>query len=302
MKLLEWLLNDPKKENEEKVTDKMLVRSVVLSVIGILFCMTCLFGLSWAWFSDSIATGSSKITAASFNLDVTVEEINGAQIPKGEDGFYQLDTTKTYKVTLVKEGTAKSGFCHISVKTSEEGTQTIFYTENIPQGNVTEDDQPYVFTVSGVYKIKLTPMWGQRASDSSTIVSTLDLTHPPHDAEYSQEEEEVEEEDEPIDDEETSKAPVTTADETSKSTTEPTTEAPVTTAETTAPSTEPDSTSESVTEEPDSTVEDTTEPPETTSENTTVTDVTAEGKDEPAETSASSDTSEPESQPETAEP
>ncbi|MBQ0101712.1 MAG: hypothetical protein KBT31_02835 [Firmicutes bacterium] len=299
MKLLEWLLNDPKKENEEKVTDKMLVRSVVLSVIGILFCMTCLFGLSWAWFTDSIATGSSKITAASFNLDVTVEEINGAQIPKGEDGFYQLDTTKTYKVTLVKEGTAKSGFCHISVKTSEEGTQTIFYTENIPQGNVTEDDQPYVFTVSGVYKIKLTPMWGQRASDSSTIVSTLDLTHPPHDAEYSQEEEEVEEEDEPIDDEETSKAPVITADETSKPTTEPTTEAPVTTAEpaieTTAETTAPLT-------EPDSTVEETNEPPETTSENTTVTDVTADEKDEPAETSASSDTSEPESQPETTEP
>ena len=183
MKLLERLLYEPQhQKEEEKVTDKVLTRSIITSVIGILFCMTCLFGLTWAWFSDSIVTSSNKITAATFDLDITVTEQTeqgaGNAVTKGEDGYYTLDAAKTYTVSLAKLGTAKTGFCHLSVMAPSAETATAYYTDSIPQIDATtkEETEPFVFTISGVSKIKFTAMWGQCPEEQKDKVVQYDGT------------------------------------------------------------------------------------------------------------------------------
>ena len=148
-----------KQPDKEPITDATLTRSIVISVIGILCCMACLFGATWAWFTSSVSTASNTITAASFDVRVKVEAIeqNGEEIIAGADGYYTLDPQKSYLVTLVKTGTATSGFCHLSIKTNtgRSDAATVYFTKDIK-------DEPYKFTlIKGVSAIRFTPMWGE---------------------------------------------------------------------------------------------------------------------------------------------
>ena len=297
MKLLERLLYEPQHENKEKVTDQALTRSIVISVIGILFCMTCLFGLTWAWFSYSIVTSSNKITAATFDLDITITEQGaGDTVTKGEDGYYALDAAKTYTVSLAKQGTAKTGFCHLSVITPTAATATVYYTDSIPQiDEATETEtEPFVFTLSGVSKIKFTAMWGQCPEDHQDKVvqynDTLSLgavSMTPPAAKQNEE----------------TKTEETTAP--TKTTTPTTTEKKQ--PESTAPSTEP-TTPESTTGAETTNVTETTNPPETTdSPETTDTPETTQAESSVTEQSEPSDTekaepTEPSAQTEPTEP
>ena len=38
----------------EKVTERHLNRVLVSSICGLLLCMACLVGTTWAWFTDSV--------------------------------------------------------------------------------------------------------------------------------------------------------------------------------------------------------------------------------------------------------
>lgn len=152
-----------KQPDKEPITDATLTRSIVISVIGILCCMACLFGATWAWFTSSVSTASNTITAASFDVRVKVEAIeqNGEEIIAGADGYYTLDPQKSYLVTLVKTGTATSGFCHLSIKTNTglSDAATVYFTKDIK-------DEPYKFTlIKGVSAIRFTPMWGECPED-----------------------------------------------------------------------------------------------------------------------------------------
>ena len=174
MKLPERFLNLFQNENKDEVDDRTLTRSIVISVIGISLCMTCLLGLTWAWFSDSVVVGSNTITAATFDLDVTVTE-QGAEnaVTADESGYFTLDADKTYTVTLSKHGKAKTGFCLMSVKVGDDSICTPYFTESIPHFDNTTGaaTEPYVFflsTCSGAeIHIKFTAMWGQYPDDQS---------------------------------------------------------------------------------------------------------------------------------------
>ena len=56
------------------ITERGLFRLMLPSLLGILLCSTCLAGLTWAYFSDSVTSSANTITAATFTVDVTIEE------------------------------------------------------------------------------------------------------------------------------------------------------------------------------------------------------------------------------------
>lgn len=58
MKKLKYLFTVP--ENE-KVTEKHLMRVLISSVCSILLCMTCLVSTTWAWFTVSITSENNVI-------------------------------------------------------------------------------------------------------------------------------------------------------------------------------------------------------------------------------------------------
>lgn len=63
----------------EKPTDENIMRLLMPSILGVLVCMVCLFGSTWAWFTAGIQVdGDAATKAANFSADVTVREIPGA--------------------------------------------------------------------------------------------------------------------------------------------------------------------------------------------------------------------------------
>lgn len=71
------------------ITERGLFRLMLPSLLGILLCSTCLAGLTWACFSDSVTSSANTITAATFTVEVTITEITEAET--GSEG--SLTTT-----------------------------------------------------------------------------------------------------------------------------------------------------------------------------------------------------------------
>lgn len=167
----------------EKVTDDALSRSIISSVIGILLCMVCLVGTTWAWYSLSVESGVSVTEGANLDFNVTVTKTvspeDGGKATKSTetlnptetalpdaDGTYTF-TGGTHTVTLTKTGTAEKGFCKVEAKKSgEEAEATLSYYIVDFTG-----EESVSFTVKGSGTLKLIPMWGTPASDYTVIPS-----------------------------------------------------------------------------------------------------------------------------------
>ena len=125
------------------------------SILGIILCMVCLAGATWAWFSDSVQTGPQTITAANYGVNV---EISGAgedgvnvRVPAQPDGGYILNGNTLYTIHLTASGTAQTGYCKIQTPQGES-----LYTDQISK------DMPLTFTLipeeDGRYSF--TAVWG----------------------------------------------------------------------------------------------------------------------------------------------
>ena len=72
------------------------------SVIGACLCAVCLCGMSWAWFTTSVGTGTQTITASSYVMSNTVLcngiEQSGVSYKDGSTKY--TFTSATYTVTL----------------------------------------------------------------------------------------------------------------------------------------------------------------------------------------------------------
>ena len=67
----------------QKVTEKYLRKVLVTSICGILLCMSCLAGTTWAWYVVSIENIDNEIFIAETVPDVAVT-VNGSSIPSGD--------------------------------------------------------------------------------------------------------------------------------------------------------------------------------------------------------------------------
>ena len=98
--------------------DDNILRLLLPSLIGIAICMVCLAGSTWAWYSASISTLPQTITAANYDLDISVTGADETPVEPA-DGVYAL-AEGVYTVLLEKAGDtgASTGYC--VVKTGEE--------------------------------------------------------------------------------------------------------------------------------------------------------------------------------------
>ena len=189
-------MNEPAKI--EKVTDDALSRSIISSVIGILLCMVCLVGTTWAWYSLSVESGNNEMTGANFDFRVAITEPFEAT-----DGVYTFaGGLHTVTLTKVEGCTATKGFCKvIATKVGGEAETTIYYTVDFTDTGSIE------FSVTGSGTLELIPMWGTPASEYTVIPGEgIQLALPasktmPQQKEEVSQEETTSEEGEPIDEE-----------------------------------------------------------------------------------------------------
>lgn len=149
------------------------MRLLVPSIVGIIICMVCLAGTTWAWFSASVQTGAQTITAASFNVKVAITPTP----VKSEGDRYTLARNTAYTVTLTATGTADEfgGYCIVDNTAGDR-----HYTSQIKPGGslqftlIPEADGIYTFSAvwgkySGKADISAGAVIGQeQASGSET--------------------------------------------------------------------------------------------------------------------------------------
>lgn len=125
------------------------------SIMGGVLCILCLCGTSWAWFTASVSTAATTIQTAAYTVSVTATEGGTAVQPTAENKF-DLAAGKAYEIAISPTGTAKTGFCKITL-----GTKT-YYTGQLTSGTLTFT----VYAASGG-QLTVTPEWGTCAVSSA---------------------------------------------------------------------------------------------------------------------------------------
>ena len=125
-------------EESARLADKSFNRSIAISILCILLCAAALCSTSWAWFSDSVSSQETIVTATC-TVTATVQDSESVVLLPDGEGNYLLSADVIYTVELVSEGTAQSSYGALTVG----GTR--YYTEQI---STTAPDNTLRFTLS----------------------------------------------------------------------------------------------------------------------------------------------------------
>lgn len=156
-KWLKAIIYTPK---HEKTADYSILRLLMPSFVGIVICMVCLAGSTWAWFTASISTPPQTIAAANFDMDVWIVDADSQPANETAAGRYTLSADTAYTVTLTAKGSATEygGYCEIS----REGAEPLYTCQLIPpDGKMT-----FVFTPDTTADYTFTAVWGICPSDN----------------------------------------------------------------------------------------------------------------------------------------
>lgn len=157
-----------------KPTDENIMRLLLPSMIGIVICMVCLAGATWAWFSASVTTSPQTITAA--NYDVTVSLTNGGEEIPTENGTYTLQGGDN-EVRLTATGNAATGYCKIVID------DRTYYTPQFPNEENPAEEFTFTIRVSKKTEMVVIPAWGTYTGKNVLSSDTpVDLTAPLSDA------------------------------------------------------------------------------------------------------------------------
>ncbi len=153
----QWLKAMFYNPKHSRPADDNILRLLLPSLIGIAICMVCLAGSTWAWYSASISTLPQTITAANYDLDISVTGADETPV-EPTDGVYAL-AEGVYTVLLEKAGDtgASTGYC--VVKTGEE----TYYTAPVTAGN------SLTFTINKAGNYTFTAVWGSYTGNEEII-------------------------------------------------------------------------------------------------------------------------------------
>lgn len=123
-------------EDEGEMSDKTTKSALFSSFLALVLCCALLMGLTFAWFTDTVSTGSNRVESASYRIEVIVNESEEELEEKGAGFVYVCPATESDSHTFqVKaSGTATKGYCEIIV-VSGEVTSTVYseqmYTDGV---------------------------------------------------------------------------------------------------------------------------------------------------------------------------
>lgn len=134
---------------------KMLVALTVTVALLVGFSIT-----AGAWFQASILNKENTISAANYNVTVSVTSDQGTILP-GTDGSYTLSANQTYTVTLTAGGTASTGYCLVKLGDTE------YHTAPLEPNN----NMHFIITPSAAETTcTITPMWGSYSGNENNLI------------------------------------------------------------------------------------------------------------------------------------
>ena len=158
--------------NSKNTEERSILRMLCPSLLGIMVCLICLAGMSWAWFTAGVQS-QSTITAGSYTLNETVKvKTSGTSadsadaaktgaLLKDADGTYALAANTQYVVTLKPSAAPKNGgYCILKMTYAGDGGATV--EEKYCTVALTSDNE-FNFTInngSKAVKCQLIAAWG----------------------------------------------------------------------------------------------------------------------------------------------
>ena len=144
-------------EESEKLTEKVFTRRIAVGIISIVFCLSAMGISAYAFFTSNITSAKNTLTAATYEIDVVVEQEETqtpAALAEGTPDVYPLNAQTDYVVTLKASGNAQNGYCKIEVL--DGVNEVVYYTKPL------SPDSELTFVVQCYEKvdIKFTANWG----------------------------------------------------------------------------------------------------------------------------------------------
>ena len=148
----------------QKVTEKHLRRVLVSSICGILLCMSCLAGTTWAWYTVEIENRGNEIQIATVTADVNVLD---AESKPDAAGNYTFETgTYTVGINLESDATEAKNPVYVVISVSS-GEENAYYYLTFENGNTAKqilqvgaDPATVRFSVSWVRPVSATAVNG----------------------------------------------------------------------------------------------------------------------------------------------
>ena len=181
-------------DENTKITDKVLVTRIGVSVFIIVFALFSMSFAAYGFFASDIASASNTVKTSRYDLDidgvkiekvsVATEEDTVTETPviKNADGTYTL-TAGEYKFTISRaqsENIASTGYCKIKFNADDTD---VYFTEQIGKvfdGTTTTEVNSRTVTIV-VYdntNVKFIPSWGGVSFAGDPISEETDVLTP----------------------------------------------------------------------------------------------------------------------------
>lgn len=153
------LLRMKENEGQEKVSEKNLLIRGFVALTVVILCLAAMTITALAYYSHEIVSGSNKLKAAVFDIDVKVTNQND----QGEITVAP-GPNKTYTV-LLPAGTYSIEVGHSSQSTANTGFVTVavadgmFYTRQLTKSDNT-DSLTFIFETNAEMAVKFSACWG----------------------------------------------------------------------------------------------------------------------------------------------
>jgi hypothetical protein len=152
------------KHAQDEIRSDGVIHILAPSIIGICICTICLCGASWAWFTASIGSSTTKIQAATYSVEVT-SKTGETDVPimSAGNGISEisLKSGQTYTVMLRAGGTAENGFCTVDFE------DTDYYTKQLAPGLMLT----FIVNASKDSIMTITPQWGTCAAEPADRIN-----------------------------------------------------------------------------------------------------------------------------------
>ncbi len=160
MNLFEKLKKDESCE-DEKLTDRVFMRSIITSFFAIIMCIIMLGASTYAWFTTSI-NSTSTIASASYVLSITAQGdenkdnvsepiYNSDKIDGNSVYTFKENVAYTITVTSVeKDTTGKTGYIKLKIG------DTVFVSQQIDRGQTIS----FTLTYTEETKVTIIEGWG----------------------------------------------------------------------------------------------------------------------------------------------
>lgn len=149
---------------DEKITDKVIVTRMTLTVIVIVACLFAMGISAYAYFGHGVES-SSVIQSGNFETLISIkdQETDQSVVINDVNSVTKSTTLQagTYSVTIEKLGSASTGFCIIS---AENGGNVQYYTQQLGKDVTAQDGKTYsitfTITVTEATTVRFTSTWG----------------------------------------------------------------------------------------------------------------------------------------------